>query len=81
MNNHLQAKFHAEVEQQDWWRLNRRKDNEVFEIEWCPKGVLRVKSDSRSIWIYKGCQNAKFALSLGLGMIEKHREELESIPY
>jgi hypothetical protein len=66
------------MKEQNWWRLNRRKDNDVYVIEWNSCGVIRAKSDSISEWQYRECPQAKYALHLGLAIIREQRREVET---
>jgi hypothetical protein len=67
------------LENVDWWRLNKRGTADPCQIEWSSKGFVRARIDSRGHWFYKRCDKARFALAIGEGMVESVRRQIEEI--
>ncbi len=63
----------------EWWRLNKREDEDVFTIEWTPSkgGIVRVKVDDTSLWRTAKCSNANYALGIADGLLKKEKIRIE----
>ncbi len=55
-----------------WWRLNPRK-GATYTIEFTHDdgGWIRAKLDSISMWEYKRCNNASYAIQMGEQIINE----------
>ena len=67
------------LEKADWWRLNKRINQETAStetIEWTHQfgGYVRAKLDSVSVWEYKKCGKAEYAISAGNRIVYKQKK-------